>query len=144
MGFQGPPTPVGKRPCHNGPCGFKNLANLCLTELDRFKVEGKNQFFRSYFATHGVARLLRFYFTTRVLYRNHKVPGQQGSAALEILKIIESLSMVVQKFFSCRRRNNIPIQTLFQWNIFGLTLSRQVLIETLISSIRLNKLTTID
>ena len=34
-------------------------------ELDRFKVGGKNLFFRSNFATHGVARLLTFYFTTR-------------------------------------------------------------------------------
>ena len=72
MGFQGPPTPVRQR-----PCGFdegrslamklivKSLASQCLTELDRFKVGGKNHFFRSNFAKHGVARFLTFYFTTR-------------------------------------------------------------------------------
>ena len=60
MGFQGPPTPVRQR-----PCGFdegrslamklivKSLASQCLTELDRFKVGDKNQFFRSNFSTHG-------------------------------------------------------------------------------------------
>ena len=30
-----------------------------------FKVRGKNQFCRSYFAKHEVARLMTFYFTTR-------------------------------------------------------------------------------
>ena len=92
MGFQGPPTPVGQ-----GPCGFdkgrslavksnvKSMASPCLTELDRFKVEGKKQFFRSYFATHGVARLLTFYFTIRdrPLSKPHS-PWSVGSAALEI------------------------------------------------------------
>ena len=62
-----------------------------MTELDGWKVRGKNQFFRSSFVKHGLARLFIFYSTTRdLLYRDHVVPGRQGSAVHEIQKIIES------------------------------------------------------
>ena len=45
-----------------------------------------------------------------VLYRNHMVPGRQGSAALEILKIIESplLKTLYSKRFTIYFLNSSP------------------------------------
>ena len=62
----------GRRPCvfDKGrslavKLNVKSLASPYLTELDRLKVGGKKQFFRSNGVAHGVARLLTFYFTTK-------------------------------------------------------------------------------
>ena len=41
----------------------KSLASPCVTDLDRWKIRGKNQFFRSGSVTHGLAKLSIFYFT---------------------------------------------------------------------------------
>ena len=43
----------------------KILASPCVTDLDRWKIRGKNQFFRSGSVTHGLAKLLIFYLTSR-------------------------------------------------------------------------------
>ena len=41
----------------------KSLASPCVTDLDRWKIRGKDQFFRSGSVTHGLAKLSIFYFT---------------------------------------------------------------------------------
>ena len=70
------------------------LLKILFDGIDRWKVGRENLFFRYNFVKHELINLLIIYTMVWQLGtipdRNHTVPGRLGSAAHEILKIIDS------------------------------------------------------
>ena len=111
MEFYWPPTPGGQKPCDYDEgrslvekLNIQNLARPFVTELDRWKIRGKNQFFRATFVTDGLAKFFIYNCSKRtVSFPNHMVADRQGSAAVLIQKSLNLLYLIQS---SCLKQFN--------------------------------------